>query len=503
MFLSYIRYNNFLKPVGDRAKTCLEETTKSPTPPGVRKFRTSSQPEPGAIRVHHGKANDLDVASSLVHGVSTKYSLSVSSINPGQKTLFQDKLQELSEKVYASSQKAPLGRSHDQRLGLPTWFNDEITFGVKTVKDSGVREILNPSKTVEEVEQEAQEGHDMYVCSHNAYDVGERIDRKYDWTRYTKDSVFGVTTPHFNDGRNLAKSLQWLDEKQKRGNILNVPPEHTFGLLLPEDVIGVGETIHSTGPGQDTRGRDQQRSLVHTVQHHLKKVNFHHFPTLLQAFRHYDKKGKGMIDKDDLREVCHEFQMDVNELVLDDLMDYCDEDKDGLINFLEFANFLNWKEKMPIKTPEQQILTGKMKPSTEPAQLPAPKALIKAEDLEPIEPGSSLKIPRTLRRTRASPHHFITSSSCIGAAGVNDSANCHTFGIPSIRTDLPAPRVKRVSDRTNYGDTSTAVDLLFPSVHAAFGVHEEHFLCPRSKQEVFTQHMSTEDYSDGNHSQLF
>lgn len=65
-----------------------------------------------------------------------------------------------------------------------------------------------------------------------------------------------------------------------------------------------------------------------------------------------------MIDKQDLQAVFREFQLDVNEPILNDLMDYCDTDKDGLINFLEFANFLNWKNKMPINSQEQHILTN-------------------------------------------------------------------------------------------------------------------------------------------------
>lgn len=74
------------------------------------------------------------------------------------------------------------------------------------------------------------------------------------------------------------------------------------------------------------------------------------------------QKGKGMIDKEDLRAVCHQFQLNISESVLDDLMDYCDTDKDGFINFLEFANFLNWKDKMPINSREQCIIAnGKKK----------------------------------------------------------------------------------------------------------------------------------------------
>ncbi|XP_035527590.1 EF-hand domain-containing family member B [Morone saxatilis] len=513
-----------LIPEGDRAKACLQEEPRPPTPPVVRKYRNSIQPEPGAIRVHQGKANDPDVASTLVHGIRTKSSLTGQSlVNPPQKTLFQKKLQDLSEAAYASSRKAPVGRSHDPRVTLPSWCNDETTYGVKMVRGLDVREIINPSKKSEEVETEAQEGHEAYIRSHNAYFVGEQIDRKYNSSHYGKDNRFGILTPHFNDGRNLGKTLHWLGETQKfynpntvwersgnrekmalqlgktnikRGNTLNVPPDRTFGILLTADKFGVGEVIHSTEPGQYVRGRDRQRSLVNAVQHHLKKVNFHHFPSLLKAFRHYDKNGKGMIDKEDLRAVCRQFQLGVSEPVLDDLMDHCDTDKDGLINFVEFANFLNWKDKMPINSREQRIMTNERQTSTAPAntegksssdsaQLPESPALIEPEDLEPVEPGSSKKTVRTLRRLRADPDHFVTSSSLIGAVSDGPlTSNSRAYGVPSVRSDLPPPRIKRVSDTNNYGDMSTARDLLHPSVHAVQGVHEEHFFCPRTKKEI-------------------
>ncbi|XP_073340783.1 EF-hand domain-containing family member B [Pagrus major] len=514
-----------LIPEGDRVKSCLQEEARPSTPPAIRKFRSSIQPEPGAIRVHQGKANDPDVASALVHGISTKCSLRARSLlNPPQKTLFQQRLHELSEAVYASSQKGPVGRSHDQRVGLPTWCNDKTTYGVENVSGVDVGEIINPPKTAEELERETQDGHDAYIRSHNAYLVGERIDRKYNWSHCSRDSRFGIITPHFNDGRNLGKTLHWLGETQKfynpnavwkrsgnrekmaqqlgttinvRGKTLNIPPDQTFGSFLPPDEFGVGELIHSTEPGQYVRGRDQQRGLVNAVRHHLKKVNFQNFPSLLEAFRHYDKNGKGMIDKEDLQAVCRQFQLGVSGPVLDDLMDYCDADKDGLIDFLEFANFLNWKDKMPIKSREQRILTNERQTSSAPASTerrplsesadsevrPVSQALIKPEDLEPVEPGSSLKTLRTLRRPRAVPEHFMTSSSLIGAVNDKFTSNSRTCGIPSVRTDLPAPRLKRVSDKTSYGKT-TARDLLHPSVHALQGVHEEHFFCPRTKKEI-------------------
>ena len=58
------------------------------------------------------------------------------------------------------------------------------------------------------------------------------------------------------------------------------------------------------------------------------------------------------------------------------------------------------------------------------------------------------------------------------------------YGVPTIRTDLPAPRIRRVDDRKNYGDESDAYGLVNPSVFSLRGVHEKDFLIPRSKQEV-------------------
>lgn len=66
-----------------------------------------------------------------------------------------------------------------------------------------------------------------------------------------------------------------------------------------------------------------------------------------------------------------------------------------------------------------------------------------------------------------------------------------TYGIPSVRTDLTLPNPRRVSDKTNYGDSSSAWALLHPSIYTLNGVHEEHFNCPRSKAEVRTWRRAT------------
>ncbi|XP_077086069.1 EF-hand domain-containing family member B [Siphateles boraxobius] len=519
-----IRAAGKLIPVGDRTKSCLQEITPRPvTPPVVRKFVSSARPPVGTVRVFHGKADDPDIASALVHGVNTKASINAGSvINPAPKTRFQERLHQCQEIAFATNQKAPLGRSQVQGPGLPSWLDPEKTaFGVTTLQFSNGGEVINPPKTAQQVEKEADEGHRLYIRSHGSYLVGERLDRKYNWSRYGRESRFGVPTPHHNDGRNLYKSLHWHSDslmhnsaklaskrcddfrektQPQTGKVhdpiaetLNVPSDHTFGVLMKPDSFGVGDLLHQTPPGKYLKGKDRQRALVSAVRQHLKKSNYQNFSSLLKAFRYYDKKGQGKIDKEDLKDVCQQFNMVISEPVLDELMDYCDADKDGLIDFMEFSNFLNWKDKMPINRVEQKILTGERMAWSAPANMQradlqnanAIKPLIRPEDLEAVELGNTRKTPKTLCRPRSVQDSFITSSSLINAVvGGSSSANYHIYGVPSVRTDLPAPRIKRIGDRTNYGDESTARDLLHPPLPSLYGVHEEEFLSPRTKDQI-------------------
>lgn len=57
-------------------------------------------------------------------------------------------------------------------------------------------------------------------------------------------------------------------------------------------------------------------------------------------------------------------------------------------------------------------------------------------------------------------------------------------GIPTIRSDIPAPRIRRLSDTTNYGDQGNGFSILFPSIFSQKGVYERDLLKKRPKTEV-------------------
>nr|XP_030120822.1 EF-hand domain-containing family member B isoform X4 [Taeniopygia guttata] len=408
-----------LSPADNTVASCLKETPKPVTPIAVRKFRNTTDPAPGAKIIFYGSAGDPDVATHLTHGIKSTSKFTVASlVSPVAKSEFQEKMQDMKEAIYSSNREAPLGKSHDQSSKLPDGLDIiNTTFGVKVFKDLTAGELVNPPKTFEEVDTEAREGHDLYVLSHEDYYVGESVNRKYN-SHFDKSSVYGMETPHYEDGRNTAKTLNWvLDLDSKRAphlvskqsddfkekyqplvgkaldpiaETMNVPPDHTFGLVTSPDEYDVHDLLHVRVPCEFLRGKDRERVILIAVRESLKKADYRNFDVLLEALKHFDKNGDGTIHKDNLRKIFFQLNMNLDDELLESLFDCCDSDKDGY----------------------------------------------------PL------------------------------------------CGVPSIRSDIPAPRVCRLSDTTNYGDQGNSFSVMFPSVFSQKGVYEKDLLKKRPKAEI-------------------
>ncbi|NWV71361.1 EFHB protein, partial [Malurus elegans] len=485
------------------------------TPSVVRKFRNTTDPAPGAKIIFYGTANDPDIATHLTHGIKTTSKITAASlINPADKSEFQEKMQSMKEAIYSSHREAPLGRSHDQSSRLPEGLDIiNTTFGMKVLKDISAGEVVNPPKTSEEVDKEAREAHDLYVLSHEDYYVGEPVNRKYN-SHFNKSYVYGKETPHFADGRNAANSLNWvLDLDSKRAphlvskrsddfkgkyqplvgkpfdpiaDTMNVPPDHTFGLMIPPDEYDVYDLLHVRVPCEFLRGKD--RVILTAVRQNLKKANYENFDVLLAALRHFDKNGDGIIHKDNLRKIFFQLNVNLDDELLDCLIDCCDLHKDGLINYRDFINFLNWKDRMGVKEFEEKIIR---KGKNLDAYLPEDtmkdgEPLVKQEHLILKEPGSSEKTPKPLPRSTGRIYeNYQTTSSQYSAVVDGIPGSCYPLcGMPSIRSDIPVPRVRRLSDKTNYGDQGTGFAVLFPSVFSQRGVYERDLLKKRPKAEI-------------------
>ena len=45
--------------------------------------------------------------------------------------------------------------------------------------------------------------------SHNDLEVGESVDRNYDWSKFKRDTKYGMETPHDNRGTLVSSALDW------------------------------------------------------------------------------------------------------------------------------------------------------------------------------------------------------------------------------------------------------------------------------------------------------
>ena len=79
------------------------------------------------------------------------------------------------------------------------------------------------------------------------------------------------------------------------------------------------------------------------------------------------QNGDGKIDIAELRECCIQFNLPIDPELQVQLIDYCDTDGDGAIDHVEFANFLNWKDKMTSQG-SGPVATNKEQPAEEPVK---------------------------------------------------------------------------------------------------------------------------------------
>uniref|UniRef100_A0A069DUR3 EF-hand domain-containing protein n=1 Tax=Clytia hemisphaerica TaxID=252671 RepID=A0A069DUR3_9CNID len=488
---------------GDAAKECMKNPRRPKTPEEIFKFKCSTQPAPGKKRIFYGHHGDPDIASHISHGINTKPSfIAGEMVNPKPQSYFKFRLNEKREDgVYASHQRAPLGRSHDQRKGLPAGMDLDENFGLPTIKDCSAGELVSPAKSYKQVKLESKEGLELYKKSHSAYTVGESYDRQYDWKRIPKTSCFGIDTPHDNRGLNTKKTLKWLQETRseksshitskqvddfrerqipKVGRVhdpikdtMNVNSDHVFGIIAQPDEYGAGDLINMRNEKTfSLRGKEREHGFLAAIRQHMKKANYHNFTDLKSAFEFYDKDKSGTIDIGELKQVCQELKLPVNRVVLERLLALCDTNTDQQIDYMEFVNFLNWKDQMPTGLPHGDQATDYDRKIME---------SIRSTDENQVGDDGSID-PGVLQHQTDIANYFQTSSSLYGKGNLDKYGR--PYGIPTIRSDIPAPRIRRIGDNTNYGDESDAHGLMNPSIYSNNGVYEEDFFKGRQPHEV-------------------
>lgn len=474
---------------GPGSKECLLQQQDRPsTPEEVKRFRSFNRPDVGMPRVFPVASKDPSVAKDLCHGVTSKESLAVKDlVNPPRATAFQALKEQQKESLYSSNKMSPLGKSHDHTLNLPENLDlDKATFGKTTIKEDSAGSMVNPAKTQDEVMAEDQLGRDLYKRSHNSLEVGEMVDRNYDWSKFTRDMMYGVPTPHDNTGIEVRKAMHWIGDPQNMhkaqivpkvvddfrertqpqlgkvhdsmAETLLVPKSHTFGVAIKPDDFGAGQLLHSEAPSVYLQCWRFDKGVLSSIRNKLKKEKFTGFEALLNGLKYLDKDGSGTLAPDLIRKQFFHYDVPLTPDMLELLIHWCTLNGQQQVGYADLIALVNWKEELS-------------------ADLRA-----RVEQYATPPGGSQDQIPRPPPPILT--NYLPTSQKIQATADSAPSHNLRVFGVPTIRSDIPAPRIKRVADTTNYGDEPGAYSLLYPSLYSNMGLYGEDFFAYRSQEEI-------------------
>ena len=86
-----------------------------------------------------------------------------------------------------------------------------------------------------------------------------------------------------------------------------------------------------------------RQSLVAATAGALRLLNKAKFAQITDAFRFHDKDHNGLLDKEELRAVCFEYNIPVNGELIDKLFESASPEKNGKIDFETFSKYFDWR----------------------------------------------------------------------------------------------------------------------------------------------------------------
>jgi len=244
---------SFLSVPGGSVKECLGFEERPSTPPEIRKYRRSTNLEPGHRFQHPGLADDYPKMNLdyRIYGIKDNPDRVTASdlINQPKTTELQRINNIKAEKIYKQLNKEPLGHSPDRKIKLPAKFTEELVpFGCKSVSSlEPAKDLIFPTLTADSIA-----GADLYKRSHGSYGPGEQRSRDYKWHIDPKETRFG------RKGDTIAMNgvSTNVNEVLKASLNVNLDPANTKKV---EDFRNMGDILgQSKNLGQDSglRPRD-------------------------------------------------------------------------------------------------------------------------------------------------------------------------------------------------------------------------------------------------------
>ncbi|XP_057652847.1 EF-hand domain-containing family member B-like [Diorhabda carinulata] len=393
-------------------------------------------------------------------------------LNPPLETRYQTLLQDLRETTYDSLWNKEIGKVRDPVPGLPKgMIPTTVTFGKPSVKETSVKELINPSKTPYEVLWESQVGHDYYKKTHNDYNAGEQLLRGYLSPPFDEKACFGKKTNFDYRGICVKCCCQWhiqkpityasriqadLIDKWKpvlgkslapNRNITCVPKNHAFGDRYVRDQYGVQDLMKDASIEPCLFKRDffiwvRMWNKLRSKTKELVREGRFNFPEFYKKLLHFDKEKVGRLPKDKFYELCLNSHINFSLADMEPLLKLLNVIEGDQIDYTLFVNMIN------VNAP--------------------PIELMSVKDIPPDK------------------LYYITTSQASSCDFLFiNNAEMRSSGIPTCRTDLSAPQTPPgscLADIENLGDSTNIKTLLNPSIYANYGLSYRDFFLPRQPE---------------------
>lgn len=221
-----------------------------PTPIKERRFRRSAVP--GEIHVHHSLKDQKLPGEDFAYGIrGVKGQTTEICMKAGEKFGIEEYKESVKERIYESNKKEPLGKPYIRGYPLKML---AVGFGNPSGEPEDCKKVVFP---VDMPMSESEETIAQYKRSHNHFEPGEQVARKYNMPEETLDPFFkfGVAAQHgAANGSNMKLALNVMaedDGQYKQTKLVQKVCEDYRNVVHPRFATKVHYMQGANGPPMD------------------------------------------------------------------------------------------------------------------------------------------------------------------------------------------------------------------------------------------------------------